>query len=51
VAIGVALLAAAAVLLFAGAKPVAEHAAAAGRRLEVTAVAVGAQLAEAEPGC
>jgi hypothetical protein len=48
VAIGVALLAAAAVLLFAGAKPVAEHATAAAG---VTAVAVGARLAEAESGC
>lgn len=46
---GLALLAAAAVLLAAGAELFAEHAAAAGRRLGVTALAIGLVLAGAEP--
>jgi len=49
VTIGLLLLAASAVLLFAGAELFAEHAAAAGLRLGVSALAVGVLLAGAEP--
>ena len=48
-AIGIVLLAASAVVLLAGAELFAEHAAAAGRRLGVSALAVGVLLAGAEP--
>ena len=47
--IGLVLLAAAAAILLVGAELFAEHAAAAGRRLGVTALAVGVILAGAEP--
>jgi cation:H+ antiporter len=49
VAIGLGLLAVSAVVLFVGAELFAEHAAAAGRRLGVSALAVGVLLAGAEP--
>jgi cation:H+ antiporter len=47
--VGLALLAAAAVLLLAGAELFTDHAAAAGRRLGVTALAMGLLVAGAEP--
>ncbi|MGH9111694.1 MAG: sodium:calcium antiporter, partial [Acidimicrobiales bacterium] len=47
--LGLVLLAASAVALTAGAELFAEHAGAAGRRLGVTALAVGVLLAGAEP--
>jgi cation:H+ antiporter len=49
VATGLLLLGASAVMLFVGAELFAEHAAAAGRRLGVSALAVGVLLAGAEP--
>jgi cation:H+ antiporter len=49
VTVGLVLLAASAVPLFAGAELFAEHAAAAGLRLGVSALAVGVLLADAEP--
>jgi cation:H+ antiporter len=49
VALGLVLLAVSAVTLLVGAELFAEHAAAAGRRLGVTALAVGVLLAGAEP--
>jgi len=49
VAVGIGLLLVAAVVLLAGAELFAEHAAAAGRRLGVTGLAVGVLLAGAEP--
>jgi cation:H+ antiporter len=47
--VGFVLLVASAVLLTAGAELIAEHASAAGRRLGVTALAIGLVLAGAEP--
>jgi cation:H+ antiporter len=47
--VGFLLLIASAVLLAAGSELFAEHAAAAGRRLGVTALAIGLVLAGAEP--